>query len=199
MVRDIEDVEGLSADARRLYDWMIAAFTDDVNEALDIAKSHATSISKWTRARLREAHAELKERGVLEAAAPDLKETSPSGRHHAKKKKSSRGKAAPLTPLGPPRPKAATVLVYSRPSGYWYAQAHNATTGAQITDASGYSREDALRALRGKFTMIGVVIKSITDKDPYVAGYSSHHATKKRSTAQLNREIAEALGAKPRQ
>jgi tryptophan synthase alpha subunit len=76
-------------------------------------------------------------------------------------KKSSRTKAVPLAPLAPPRSKSATVIVYSRPSGYWYAQALDATTGARITDASGYSREDVLRALRGKFAMIGVTIRSI--------------------------------------
>jgi hypothetical protein len=101
----------------------------------------------------------------------------PSERHHATKKKSSRNKAAPFAPLGPPRSKVAAVIVYSRPSGYWYAQARDATTGAQITDASGYSRDDVLRELRGKFVMIGVTIKSITDEDPYVA--AGHHATKK--------------------
>lgn len=190
MVRDIEDVEGLSADARHLYDWMIAAFTGDVNEALDIAKSHAASISRWPRERLREAHAELKERGVLEAAAPNLKKGGPSGRHHAKKKKALCRKVVPLTPFRFPRHKAVTVLVYSRPSGYWYAQAHDVMTGAQIADASGYSRENVLRELLGKFAMIGVTIKSITDEDPYVA---RHHATKKKSPAQLNREIVAHL------
>jgi hypothetical protein len=82
MPRDIEDVTGLSADARRLYDWMIAAFTGDVNEALALAQQHGTSLSKWTTERLREAHVELKDRGVLAADAPDLK----GSRHHAKKK-----------------------------------------------------------------------------------------------------------------
>ena len=69
------------------------------------------------------------------------------------------------TPLGPPRSKTATVTVYTRPSGYWYAVARDATTGAQIVDASGHSREEVLRELRGKFSMIGVAIKSITDKE----------------------------------
>ena len=111
---------------------------------------------------------------------------------HATKKKSSR-KTAPMPPfpLGPPRSKAATVIVYSRPSGYWYAQARDATTGARITDATDYSREGVLRELRGKFPMIGVTIESITDEDPYVAG--RRHATKKTSPAQLDREIAAAL------
>jgi hypothetical protein len=67
------------------------------------------------------------------------------------------------TPMGPSRSKTATVLVYTRPSGYWYAKARDATTGKMIVDASGYSREDVLRALRGKFSMIGVKIQSITD------------------------------------
>jgi tryptophan synthase alpha subunit len=57
--------------------------------------------------------------------------------------------------------------VYSRPSGYWYALARDAVTGARITDASGYSRENVLRELRGKFAMNGVTIKSIADEDPY--------------------------------
>jgi hypothetical protein len=78
--------------------------------------------------------------------------------------------------------------VYSRPNGYWYARAQDATTGTQITDASGYSRENVLRDLRGKFAMIGVTIKSIADEDPYTAGPSSPHMKKK-----LDREIAEAL------
>lgn len=77
----------------------------------------------------------------------------------ARKSRSKSSRALP--PLGPPRSKTATVFVYSRPSGYWYAQARDAKTGAQITDASGYSREDALRALRGKFAMIGVTIQAI--------------------------------------
>lgn len=84
--RDIEDVVGLSADARRLYDWMIVAFTGDVNEALDLARSHDTSISKWTATRLYEAHKELKHRGVLSSDAPDLKKTAPG---HAQKKKTA--------------------------------------------------------------------------------------------------------------
>lgn len=113
------------------------------------------------------------------------------------RKKSSRSKAVPLLPLGPPRSKTATVLVYSRPSGYWYARAHDATTGALITDASGYSREDVLRALRGKFVMIGVSIKSITDENPYAVRQLNHHAAK-RPHAQLAREIAEALSREPR-
>jgi hypothetical protein len=121
--------------------------------------------------------------------------SGPSERHHATKKKPSRGRTAPLAPLGPPRSKAATVLVYSRPSGYWYAQALDATTGARITDASGYSREDVLRALRGKFAMIGVTIKSITDEDPYVAG---HHATKK-SAEHEHDPVGHARGVRARE
>lgn len=100
------------------------------------------------------------------------------------------------TLLTSPRSKVADVLVYSRPSGYWYAQAHDAKTGARITDASGYSREEVLSTLRQKFAMIGVSIKSIADEDPYAAGPSSHHAMKKKSAAQLKREIDEVLGAK---
>lgn len=90
--------------------------------------------------------------------------------------------------------KSAVVLVYSRPSGYWYAQARDAMTGAQITDASGYSREDVLRSLRGKFAMIGVTIKSITDEDPYAAGAAMavevrSHATMK-TTASFKQRPA---------
>ena len=98
-------------------------------------------------------------------------------------------KKSQLAPLSPPRSKIVTVIVYSRPSGYWYAQAHDAATGAQVTDATGYSREGVLRELRGKFAMLGVTIKSITDEDPDVARHSRHHATKKKSGAQLDREI----------
>lgn len=65
------------------------------------------------------------------------------------------------------RPKSAAVVVYGRPSGYWYAQAHDPKTGARIADASGYSRDGALRELRGKFAMIGVTIESVVDRDPY--------------------------------
>jgi hypothetical protein len=73
--------------------------------------------------------------------------------------------ATPVSALGSPRPKAANVRVYTRPSGYWYAIARDATTSAMIVDASGHSRAEALRELRGKFSMIGVAIKSITDED----------------------------------
>jgi hypothetical protein len=110
------------------------------------------------------------------------------------KKKTSHAKASPLAP---PRSKVATVLVYSRPSGYWYAQARDAATGALITDARGYSPENVLRELQCKYAMIGVTIKSITDEDPYAAGHSTHpHATKKSAT-QLEREINEALSQGP--
>lgn len=85
MARDIDDVHGLSADARRLYDWMIAAFTGDINEAIADAARHGTSISKWPHERLHKAHTELKERGVLDSSAPELK---PS-RQHATRKKTS--------------------------------------------------------------------------------------------------------------
>lgn len=74
----------------------------------------------------------------------------------------------------PPRSKSATVIVYSRPSGYWYALARDATTGRQITDASGYSHDGVLRELRGKFPMISVAIQSITDEDPYASTAHSH-------------------------
>jgi hypothetical protein len=118
----------------------------------------------------------------------DINEALSKERHHAKKK-SPHGKAAPPFPfpLGPPRSKAAKVIVYSRPSGYWYAQARDAMTGAQITDASGYSREDVLGALRGKFAMMGVKIKSISDEDPYEA---PRHATKK--SARPDKQLTQA-------
>lgn len=114
------------------------------------------------------------------------------------------GKARPATRRGHTQDqtrlaKSAVVVVYSRPSGYWYAQAHDATTGAQITDASGYSREDVLNALRGKFAMIGVTIKSITDEDPYDA--PNRRSSTERSTKtkqQLNREIEQATGIRVR-
>lgn len=105
MVRDIDDVHGLSADARRLYDWMIAAFTGDVNEALVDAQRHGTSISKWPDERLRKAHAELKERGVLASSAPELK---PS-RQHATRKKTS--------PAQLDREIAAHLRQYGLPNG----------------------------------------------------------------------------------
>lgn len=100
-----------------------------------------------------------------------------------------RGKAAPPWPfpLGPPRSEAATVIVYGRPSGYWYAQARDATTGAPITDASGYSREDVLRVLRGKFPMMGVKIKSIRNEDPHEA---PRHATRK--AARPDKQLTQA-------
>jgi hypothetical protein len=84
-MRDIEDITGLSADARRLFDWMTAAFTGDVNEALADAQASGTSISKWPHERLRKAHAELKERGVLTADAPALEPTAPTRGHATKK------------------------------------------------------------------------------------------------------------------
>jgi hypothetical protein len=86
--RDIDEVQGLSDDARRLFDWMTAAFTGDVNEALADAQSHGTSISKWTHERLRKAHTELKTRGVLTANAPDLKPNGNGTEHHHATKKS---------------------------------------------------------------------------------------------------------------
>jgi hypothetical protein len=88
--RDIDDVQGLSADARRLFDWMTAAFTGDVNEALADAKSHGVSISTWTHERLRKAHSELKERGVITPDAPDLEPNGDGAKHqHATKKSPS--------------------------------------------------------------------------------------------------------------
>jgi hypothetical protein len=87
MVRDIDDVQGLSTDARRLYDWMTAAFTGDVNEALDLAKSHNTSIAKWSADRLGKAYAELKERGVLAPTAPALRHAKKKGTTTSKKKR----------------------------------------------------------------------------------------------------------------
>ena len=101
--------------------------------------------------------------------------TSPAQHHGTRKKPPAQlqREINEVLARSPSPPKSATVIVYSRPSGYWYAQAHDATTGARITDASGYSREGVLRELRGKFAMIGVTIESITDKDPYQA-----HATK---------------------
>jgi hypothetical protein len=87
------------------------------------------------------------------------------------------------------RPKrSATVIVYSRPSGYWYAQAHDATTGALIADAAGYSRENVLRELRGKFAMIGITIKAIADEDPY-----ADHATKKKYGKKASEKIGQTM------
>ena len=85
----------------------------------------------------------------------------------AKKKSKAQIEREIAAVMGASRSKAATVLVYSRPSGYWYAQALDAATGARITDATDYSREGVLRALRGKFAMIGVTIKAIANEDPY--------------------------------
>jgi len=105
--------------------------------------------------------------------------------HHARKKKSPAQLQREINEVlarSSSRPKSATVIVYSRPSGYWYAQAHDAT-GARITDASGYSREGVLRELRGKFPMIGVTIESITDRDPYQDPHQERvHATKRTRT-----------------
>ena len=91
----------------------------------------------------------IEKRGALwyagKGAATDICVRDRSGEHRPVKGKTQ------LAPLGPPRSKVANVLVYTSPSGYWYAQARDATTGKQIVDASGYSREEALRELRGKF------------------------------------------------
>lgn len=84
-----------------------------------------------------------------------------------KKKRDKRARSAPLPPLGAPRPMTARVIVFSRPSGYWYAWAIDPTTGKQFADATAHSRDSAVRALRGKFSMIGVEIKSIKNEDPY--------------------------------
>ena len=95
-----------------------------------------------------------------------------SSARHAKKTRAQLqrdiNEALARSPL--PR-KTANVLVYSRPSGYWYAQAHDAKTGKRISDASGYSHEGVLRELRGKFPMLGITIETITDKDPYLDNY----------------------------
>lgn len=106
--------------------------------------------------------------------------------HHARKRKSPAQLQREINEVltrSSSRPKSATVIVYSRPSsGYWYAQAHDAT-GARITDASGYSREGVLRELRGKFPMIGVTIESIIDRDPYQDPHQERvHATKRTRT-----------------
>jgi hypothetical protein len=90
MVRHIDDFE-LSDDARRLYDWMIAAFTMDINAAMADAARYGAWPSKWPHDRVRKAHHELKAAGVLSADAPDLSpshSTRKQGRHHATKKKS---------------------------------------------------------------------------------------------------------------
>jgi len=117
-------------------------------------------------------------------------EATASKRHHATKKKSpaklQREIDEALT-QAPSKPKSAAVIVYSRPSGYWYAQAYDASTGAQITDASGSSREDVLRALRGKFAMIGAAVKSITDEDPHTRPRS--HSTKKKPLTRAQRAV----------
>ncbi|HSX23281.1 MAG TPA: hypothetical protein VLE97_10960 [Gaiellaceae bacterium] len=79
--------------------------------------------------------------------------------------------------LARPAAKSAAVIVYSRPSGYWYAQAHDAT-GKRVSDATGYSRDDVLRALRGQYAMMGVTITSVKDEDPYATS-ATQHATKR--------------------
>jgi hypothetical protein len=84
-IRDIDDFD-LSEDARRLYDWMIAAFTGDINDAMADAERYGAWPSRWPRERVRKAHDELKTAGVLSAEAPDL---SPSRSHSTRKKKSS--------------------------------------------------------------------------------------------------------------
>jgi hypothetical protein len=89
------------------------------------------------------------------------------GGHGRPSASSARGKRARRAEALRPPQKSANVIVYGGPSGYWYAQAYDATTDARITDASDYSRDGALRALRGKFPMIGVDIKSITEGNPY--------------------------------
>jgi hypothetical protein len=64
--------------------------------------------------------------------------------------------------------RSARVIVYSRPSGYWYAEALDNKTGKRITDATAHSRDGVLRELRGKFSMIGVLITSVANLDPYL-------------------------------
>ena len=81
MPRDIDEFD-LSDDARRLYDWMIAAFTMDINAAMADAERYGAWPTKWPRDRVQKAHAELKEAGVLSAEAPDLR---PQSRHATKK------------------------------------------------------------------------------------------------------------------
>lgn len=87
--------------------------------------------------------------------------------------------------------KSAVVIVYSRPSGYWYAQARDAKAGSRIADASAHSREGALHELRGKFAMIGVAIKSITDEDPYATGAA--HATKRKYGPKASEKIGRTM------
>ena len=80
--------------------------------------------------------------------------------------------------LARPAGKSAAVIVYSRPSGYWYAQALD-PSGKRISDATGYSRDDVLRALRGQYKMMGVTITSVKDEDPYATPTSPQHAAKR--------------------
>jgi hypothetical protein len=55
----------LSEDAQRLQEWMITADTDNVAEALALAKEVGVSLfTKWPRARLNKARAELKAIGA---------------------------------------------------------------------------------------------------------------------------------------
>jgi hypothetical protein len=178
-------------------EWMIDLAERLEGEAESAARDAAKQAKKakgTDRAELRTDREGL--RGIAFKAAQfvrDAKRAKTSS--HATKKAARRGKEHE----GSSKSREANVLVYSRPSGYWYAQAHDATTGAQITDATGYSREEVLRALRGKFAIIGVTIKSIIDKDPYMTGHAkkptvgAHHATKK-SPTQLDREIAQRVG-----
>lgn len=112
-------------------------------------------------------------------------EASPRRGHHATKKSPAQLQREIEEVLAkvPAKAKAAKVIVYSRPSGYWYAQAHDPATGARITDAAGYSREDVLRELGGKFAMIGVTIESITDEDPDEFPLKPPRPPKKKSPA----------------
>lgn len=57
--------------------------------------------------------------------------------------------------------RRANVTTYSGASGYHYAQAFDAETGAEISDATDYSRDGAVRSLRGNFSMIGVEIVAV--------------------------------------
>ena len=85
MPRDIDEFE-LSDDARRLYDWMIAAFTMDINAAMADAEKYGAWPTRWPRDRVQKAHVELKTAGVLSAEAPDLE----SAARHATKKSPAR-------------------------------------------------------------------------------------------------------------
>lgn len=69
--------------------------------------------------------------------------------------------------------RAATVTTYAGASGYHYAQAFDAATGEQITDAAGYTREGALRELGGKWNMLGVAIARVDAVEGRIYGARS--------------------------